>query len=160
MRTVRHVNLGVLAIQFTAVVIGPSAHAATTDDACALLTSAQVSAALGVAVGQGTYVTPTFHKTCTWTASTSGGGTVTLYLQSLAGYEGGKKLASLGTSATATPVGGIGDEAYYFNTNQLTSLAVKKGSVALKIAVYARIPVDKQQLIEKELALQVVPSVH
>jgi hypothetical protein len=157
MRTSTRMGLGLLAFQLAVDAMGSSASAATADDACALLTAAQVGAALGAAVGQGTYVTPTFHKTCTWTA-TGGGGTVTLYLQSLAGYEGGKKLASLGTSATATPVGGIGDEAYYFNTNKLTSLAVKKGSVALKIAVYARIPVDKQQVVEKELALQVVPK--
>ena len=128
MRTSTRFGLGLLAFQLAFDTTGSSASAATADDACALLTAAQVGAALGAAVGQGTYVTPTFHKTCTWTATTSGGGTVTLYLQSLAGYEGGKKLASLGTSATATPVGGIGDEAYYFNTNKLTSLAVKKGS--------------------------------
>ena len=43
-------------------------RAAEADDACVFLTTAQVSAAVGVAVSDGTYVTPTFKKTCTWTA--------------------------------------------------------------------------------------------
>jgi hypothetical protein len=147
-------RLGVLQLAAAATA---SSASATADDACALLSPEQVGAALGAAVGQGSFVTPAVHKTCTWTA-TGGGATVTLYLQSLSGYEGGKKLASLASSATVSPVGGIGDEAYYFNTGNLTSLAVKKGDAALKISVYAHIPTDKQKVIEKELALQVVPK--
>ncbi len=49
-------------------------RAADADDACALLTAAQVSAAVGVAAGDGTYVMPTFKKTCTWTVPNSAGG--------------------------------------------------------------------------------------
>jgi hypothetical protein len=131
------------------------AVAATPGDACSLLMPAQVTAALGVSVGAGTYVTPTFRKTCTWTATTSGGGSVTLNLQSPDQYEGGKKLASYGKSVSATLISGIGDEAYYFGTEKLASLFVKKGSVAFKVAVYAQIPVEKQQAAERALAMQV-----
>ena len=134
-----------------------SANAAPPRDACSLLTSEQVSAALGIPVGAGTYVAPTFKKTCTWNATTDGGGSLTLNLQGLGQYESGKKLVSVGKSVSATPASGIGDEAYYFGTDKVVSLIVKKGNSAFKIAVYALIPVDKQQAAEKDLALQVVP---
>jgi hypothetical protein len=126
-----------------------------TDDACSLLTTAQVSAGLGVPMGAGTYITPTFKKTCTWTATSNGGGTVTLNLQSLDQYEGGRKLASYGKSVSSTSIAGIGDDAYYSGTDKLISLVVKKGSVAFKVAVYAHLPLDEQRAVEKALALQV-----
>jgi hypothetical protein len=145
-----------VAIIIAATAMAPSTNAAAPGDACALLNSAQVGAALGVPVGAGTYVTPTFTKTCTWTATTSGGGTVTLNLQNLDQYAGGKKLASYGKSVSANPIGGIGDEAYYFGSDKLVSLAVKKGGGAFKVAVYAHdLPIEKQQAVEKALALQV-----
>ena len=140
-----------------AAAIAPSANAAPPGNACSLLTAAQVSAALGMPVGAGTYVAPTFKKTCSWNATTEGGGTVTLNLQGLQQYESGKKLAPYGKSVSATPIGGIGDEAYYFGTDKLVSLIVKKGNAAFKIAVYAQIPVEKQQAAEKALALLIVP---
>lgn len=126
-----------------------------TDDACSLLTTAQVSAGLGVPVGAGTYITPTFKKTCTWTATSNGGGTVTLNLQSIDQYEGGRKLASYGKSVSSTSIAGVGDDAYYSGTDKLISLVVKKGSVAFKVAVYAHLPLDEQRAVEKALALQV-----
>jgi hypothetical protein len=146
----------VIAICIFAAAVARSANAAPPDDACSLLTQAQVGAALGVSVGAGTYVMPTFKKTCTWTATTNGGGTVTLNLQSLDQYEAAKKSASYGNSVSATSIGGIGDEAYYFGADALVSLIAKKGSVAFKVAVYAHIPVEKRQAAEKTLALQVL----
>src|ERR1700684_3546657 len=89
--------------------IAHSANAATAEDACSLLPPEQVSAGIGVPMGDGTYIMPTFKKTCTWNATTNGGGTVTLNLQSLDQYDGGRKLASYGKSVSATSVGGIGD---------------------------------------------------
>jgi|HubBroStandDraft_2_1064218.scaffolds.fasta_scaffold454862_1 hypothetical protein len=139
-----------------AAAMAPMTNAATPGDACALLSAAQVGAALGVPVGAGTYVTPTFTKTCTWTATTSGGGSVTLNLQGLDQYEGGKKLASYGKSVSVNVISGIGDEAYYLGTDKLVGLIVKKGNVAFKVAVYAHdLPIDKQQTVEKTLAMQV-----
>jgi hypothetical protein len=137
--------------------IAPSANAAPPGDACSLLTAAQVSAALGMSVGAGTYVAPTFKKTCSWNATTDGEGTLTLNLQGLEQYENGKKLASYGKSVTATPIGGVGDEAYYVGNDKLVGLIVKKGNAAFKITVYAHIPVEKQQAAEKVLALLIVP---
>jgi hypothetical protein len=148
--------LPVVALFIVGTAVAYSANAAPPDDACALLTPAQVSAALGVPVGSGAYVTPTFKKTCTWSATTSGGGTVTLNLQSLDLFESGKKLASYSKSASTAPVSGLGDDAYYFVTGKLVSLIVKKGNAAFKVAVYAQIPIEKQEAAEKSLAVQAV----
>ena len=145
----------IAALIVSAVATGSADAAPPPSDACSLLTTAQVSAALGVPVGSGTYITPTFKKTCTWTAATSGGGTVTLNLQSLDQYEGGRKLASYGKSVSSTSIAGVGDDAYYSGTDKLISLVVKKGSVAFKVAVYAHLPLDEQRAVEKALALQV-----
>ena len=146
----------VIALSIVGAAIAQSASAAPPDDACSLLTPAQVSAALGAPVGAGTYVTPTFKKTCTWIATTSGDGTVTLNLQSIDQYQGGRKLASYGTSVSATSISGVGDDAYYFGSDKLVALVVKKGNAAFKVAVYAHVPVEKQRAVEKTLALQVV----
>jgi hypothetical protein len=143
------------AVIASAAMTGSAGAAPPSGDACSLLTMAQVSAALGVLVGDGTYITPTFKKTCTWTAATNGGGTVTLNLQSIDQYEGGRKLASYGKSVSSTSVAGIGDDAYYFSTDKLVGLVVKKGDTAFKVAVYAHLPLDRQQAVEKALALQV-----
>lgn len=133
------------------------ANAAPPEDACSLLTQAQVGAALGVPVNPGAYVTPTFKKTCTWNATTGGGGIVTLHLESLDEFEGGKTMAAMVKSASATPVGGVGDEAYYFGAGTLTALVVKKGPVAFKVALYAKnAALETQRSVEKTLALQVV----
>ncbi len=143
----------VFAVLIVSAAMTASADAAPpTDDACSLLTTAQVSTGLGVPVGAGTYITPTFKKTCTWTAIT--GGTVTLNLQSIEQYEGGRKLASYGKSVSSTSIAGIGDDAYYFSTDKLASLVVRKGDVAFKIAV-AHLPIERQLAVEKALALQV-----
>lgn len=56
----------------------------------------------------------------------------------------------------ATSIGGIGDDAYYFGTNKLVSLVVKKGNVSFKVAVYAHVSIEQQQAAEKALALQIV----
>jgi hypothetical protein len=146
----------VIAALIVSAAAASSAHAAPPpDDACSLLTTAQVSTALGAPVGAGTYITPTFKKTCTWTATTNGGGTVTVNLQSIAQYEGGRKLASYGNSVSSNSIAGIGDDAYYVGTDKLVGLVVKKGDVAFKVAVYAHLPIDEQRAVEKALALQV-----
>jgi len=132
-----------------------SANAAAPDDACALLTTAQVSAAVGVAVGDGTYVTPTFKKTCTWMPSDSASGirAITLNLQSPERFEGGKG----GVNVIAlTPASGIGDDAYYLGAGSTEGLFFRKGEHAFKIAVYTTQPLDKKRAMETALAKQVL----
>ena len=73
----------------------------------------------------------------------------------LTNMRAGKSWPSTGSQFT-TSIGGIGDDAYYFGTDKLVSLIVRKGNFAFKVAVYAHIPVEKQQAAEKSLALQIV----
>ena len=127
-----------------------TAFAAPVTDACSVLTAAQVSSAIGSTVANGTYITPDFKTTCTWTIPT--GGAVTLQLQTLQFFNAGK--GSL-ASAERESASGIGDEAYYLGMGATMGLAVRKGSAAFKIAVYIRnLAEDKRKAIEKTLAQQ------
>ncbi len=133
----------------------PSAAQADTD-ACTLLTPAQVGAAVGVPVSDGTHVTPTYVKTCTWTASGSSKVKfVTLYLQTAAAYDGGRQMANqmaaAGTGAAVKPAS-VGEDGYYFVTGEQAGLLVKKGSISFKVAVYATLPVDSKEAMELTLA--------
>ena len=56
----------IAAIFIVSATMAPSANAEPPDDACSLLTQAQVGAALSVSAGAGSYQTPTYKKTCTW----------------------------------------------------------------------------------------------
>ncbi len=130
-------------------------------DACTLLTPVQVAAAVGEPVRDGTHVTPTFVKTCTWTPSgKSKLASVTLNLQTAAFYDGGKRHATMAAAAAGKGTGikpaGIGDDAYYFVTGDQAGLFVKKGAVSFKVAVYARIPAEQKEAMELELAKKVL----
>ena len=154
-----------VAILVLAIPAVPSASAAPPNDACALVTQAQMSAALGVSVGAGTHVVPNSTKECTWTPT--GGGTkdvkyATLSFQDPSGYATGKMVAQQaevnqkeGAGSMATDSArGIGDDAYYASMGTgYTALLLKKGNVALKIAIYGEMPVDKKKAAEKTLAL-------
>jgi hypothetical protein len=100
---------------------------------------------------------PTFRNGCaaSWNATTSGGGYVTLALQTVAGFEGGKQLGQT-ASISLTSISGVGDDAYYLAVGDQVGLIVKKGNAAFKVAVYAHIPVESKKAKEKTLAQQVV----
>jgi hypothetical protein len=135
------------------------AHAET--DACTLVTPAQVGAVVGGAVSDGTHVTPTFVKTCTWTPSgKSKVVSVTLNLQTAAFHDGSKRQATMAAAAggkgTEMKPAGVGDDAYYFVTGDQAALFVKKGAVSFKVAVYAKLPVEEKEAMEIKLAKEVV----
>lgn len=126
------------------------ATAATPTDACMVLTAAQVSSAVGVKVGAGGHVTPTFTKTCTWTAS---GVIVTLNIQTLDMFNAAKNGPLAGMEVT--PAAGVGNDAFYMGVGSTVSLLVKKGSGAFKVAVYSsKLPLDQRKTVEKALAQQ------
>ena len=148
----------VVTVFIAGAAVAPSANAAPPDDACSLLTQAQVSAALSVSVGAGSYQTPTYKKTCTWnttTDATKGAKYVTLMLEGLDAHQAGK-IARQPKTNSVTPIGGIGDDAYYLAVGGNVGLNVKKRNVAFKIAVFGTLPVEKKQAMEKTLAQQVV----
>ena len=145
----------------TIIIVGaamaPSANAAPPDDACSLLTPAQVSAALSISVNAGVYM-GTYKKTCTWNATSvvpKSAKYVTLVLEALEAYEAGQAPGAL-KGVFITPISGIGDDAYYLGGGNNVGLIVKKGNVAFKVAVYGDIPIEKKQAMEKTLAQQVV----
>ena len=143
----RKANLAATAVA-AAASLSPVAAAPT--DACKLLTPVQVSAAAGVQVGAGTYVTPTFTRTCTWTAS---GTIVTLYLQPPGLFDAGRSAMAPGT--TITPVAGVGADAYYRVMGSIIELMVRKGDASFKVTIYSKAPIDSRKAAERTLALRV-----
>jgi hypothetical protein len=137
----------------------PSA-AQTNNDACTLLTPAQVGVAVGVSVADGKHVTPTYVKTCTWAVTgKSNVKFVTLYLQTAAAYDGGKQMArqmaTAGKGGQVKPAS-IGEDGYYFVIGDQVGLLAKKGGISFKVAVYATLPVDKKEVMELTLAKEVL----
>ena len=134
----------------------PPMVSAASDDACAVITAAQVSSALGVQMGAGEYVTPTFKRTCTWKASSNEGKIkfATLLLQPAEAFEKAKAIAA-SPSAKMDTLSGVGEGAYYVTVGDQVGLMVKEGGVAFKVAVYARATVDEKKAWEKALAAQV-----
>jgi hypothetical protein len=134
-----------------------AAHADT--DACTLVTAAQVSAAVHVAVGEGTHVMATFVKTCTWTPTgASSIKAVTVNVQTAAYYDGAKKVAM--QTAAAMPNAkvkavSVGDDGYYLVQVEMVSLFFKKSSASAKVTVYAKMPVDEIEAMELAIAKQV-----
>jgi hypothetical protein len=146
----------VIAAMFFLIAAAPAVNAVPIDDACVLLTTAQISSATTVEFGEGSYVTPRFKKTCTWTIKKPAGKTariVTLYLTTPEAFESSKR--PLVSTITVTPVPGVGDDAYYVTVGPQIVLMVKKGSAVFKMSVYGDIPPDTKQAMEKTLAQQV-----
>jgi hypothetical protein len=147
----------IAAIFIAGAAIALSASAAT-DDACSLLTQAQLKTVLSVSVGAGSYISPTDKRTCSWKGTGDAGKgakTVTLMLQTLDAFQAGKSLQV--KTIVVTPVSGIGDDAYYLAVGPNVGLIVKKGSATFKVAVYASdLTLEQKQAVEKTLALQVV----
>jgi len=111
-------------------------------------------------VGDGTHVTPTFVSTCIWNATgTADVKSVTLYLQTATAYDGDKQLAgqmsALSKRTTVQPAG-VGDDSYFFVAGDQVGLLVRKGSASFKVAVYARLPVDRKEAMELTLAREVL----
>lgn len=143
-----------------AVLVAAPAFAKSDGDACKLLTAAQVSAAAGFTVSEGTHVTPTFVKTCTWTGSNSSGAQfVTLNLQTAAFFDGAKRQSAVMAAAGGSvKPAGVGDDSFFVTQGTQVMLWVKKGGDAFKLAVYKQIPPGQKQDIELTLAKAVVPK--
>jgi hypothetical protein len=135
--------------------LSPPAFAAP-NDACSLLTPAEVGAALGTAAEAGQPVTPTDHKVCTWKAA-DGKSWATLMLQPASAYDGGMRLAAYsGGKLAPEQVAGLGEGAYFLPVGDQVGLMVKKGAVSFKVAVYQHGPVGPKETAEKALAGKVV----
>jgi hypothetical protein len=167
MRANTNVAALIVAMFVFGVFTTPSGATPASNDACSVVTQDQVSADVGVSVGPGEHVMPTAVKTCTWTATdtTKGVKYVTVSFWDPKGYDGGKRLAEQMAAQSkndkdAAPMAnasasGIGDDAYYTTMGSgYSGLMVKKGNVALKIAIYGDMPIEKKKTAERAIALQ------
>jgi len=154
-------TLTLTALSALTLVIGPRTFMATGrpsqgSDACTLLTTAQVSAALGTTVEDGKRVIPSSSRVCGW--APPGGPQIdakklTLTLMTLQSFENGKRPAN---GIEKSPLSGVGDDAIYIVTAGFgAALNVKKGSSAFQLRVGGFKP-DQEKAIEKALALQVL----
>ncbi len=126
--------------------------AAPPTDACAVLSSAQVSAAVGQTVGNGTGMGPGMMHTCTWTAQ---GMIVTLLVQQdTKMFDGGKGALA---ASQRSPASGVGEDAYYLGMGTSgTALWVKKDGGSFKMSVYTKkLSLDQVKQAEMTLAKQV-----
>ena len=127
-----------------------------TGDACSLLSTAQVTAALGTNVEPGKPVIASNPRVCGW-APPGGpkidGKKLTLTLMTLQSFENGKKPAE---GIEKKPLSGVGDDAIYITTGGFgTGLNVKKGAGAFQLRV-GGFKKDQEMEIEKTLALEVL----
>lgn len=154
MSKIRFGALCVALLCFIAMVIPSVARADT--DACAVLTPAQIGAAVGVPVSDGKHVTPTNVKTCLWNPSgRSNVRFVSLYLQTAEAYDGGKQMAGrmvAGHKGAAVIPAKVGDDGYYFIAGDQVGLLVKKGGASFKITVYAKLSIEQKKAMELTLA--------
>ena len=124
-----------------------SRTAAAQATPCSLLTSPQVTAAVGVSVGA---AQPIANTGCQWSGPHM---IVTVSL-----WDGNKweKMKAPMPGMERTPVSGLGDDAFYTTIGpasgkQFVTLSVKKGSTAYLIKVYGP-SVAEQMSMEKTLA--------
>ena len=132
------------------------------DEACTLLTQAQLSAALEIPVNPGEPIGR--PSACQW-AGKGRFATLTI-MQPLGGKSGIDRFNAGKTSTmpgiTTEPVSGVGDEAYYIYFSNTTraglGLVVKKGSSAFEVRVYG-FDIDKAKLVAKSLCQTVAGKI-
>jgi hypothetical protein len=134
---------------------GGTAYAVPPSDACSLVTTAQVSTALGVTVGTGKGSVP---RECEWSQPGAGGKGV---LVEILGPMGSMTPVNRFNTAkmpvpriVKTPISGLGDDAVYVETSG-AALYVKKGDFVFQIRVHG-FPLEEIKAKEKTLALDVM----
>ncbi len=147
----------ILAACVLSFVTASPAATAPKIDACSMLTQAQVSAVLGVAVQPGRHIVASAPHLCGWAPSggpSAGGKKLTVAFKTIQAFEIGKTPIQ---GITKTPVSGIGDDAYYATAKGMgTTLSVRKGNVAFDLELYSNAPVAQVKASEKDLALQIL----
>jgi len=116
---------------------GSDVRSPADPEACALLTTAEVSKALDVTSVAGVRLVASSPEACIWSDDANHGGDhrrVTLSIMPLAGFQIGKSGAN--KRITIEPASGIGDEAYYeLFTADSPFLVVRKGNAAFNVRV-------------------------
>ena len=155
--TARSVAVLVPVVTFALMLVASGVRAAgaqVPSNPCAQVTAAQVSAALGEAVGAGQQAGT---KTCSWSADKPTHQIVTLMFSPPGDWTTRKTRQMPGT--TKASVSGVGDDAIAETLGNLTTLFVKKGSTIFMVRVYG-VPSSARQLaIEKPIAQTVASKV-
>ncbi len=142
----------VIACIFAAATFGSRTAAAQAASPCSLLSSAQVTAAVGVTVGA---PQPIANTGCSWSAPHM---IVTLSLWD-GSASGWSKMKTPIAGMEKTPVAGLGDDAVVTTLGtapkQFVTLSVKKGGTAYLFKVYGPSPTE-QLSMEKTLAANVL----
>jgi hypothetical protein len=133
--------------------------AAPPSDPCALLTTAEASAALGGTVSGGK---PIAGGVCQWSQQGKPGDVLLKLDVDLITPDRYARMKS-GFVGTVTPVSGLGDDAFYATLQRgkttLTTLNVKKGGAAVVIRVTGGTkPAQEYQAKEKAVAQALVPK--
>ena len=149
----RHFMIGVICV--LAGMGSKTAAAQSPAAPCSLLSSAQVSAAVGATAGEGK---PIANTGCSWSVASPH------IIASLSLWDGNKwdqmKVPLPGT--TNTPVAGLGDDAVFSSMGsdvKFISLSVKKGSTVFVLKVYG-VDEAKQHSAEQTLAANVLANLH
>jgi hypothetical protein len=146
----RQLRAGVSTVVLVALTMVSAKAWAATDDACSLVTQAEVTAALGSPVQAGTYDTPSFKRTCTFNSGK--GELVTVNVMSETMFKASTS-NSMGLRQVV-PVSGVGDEAY-FVTQGNTLMLARKGSAGIKVAIYSK-SLSKDQIEGKEKSIAAI----
>ena len=153
---------GIIGVLFFAST-GTSVWAGTgTNEACSLLTQAQVSAVLGVSVSSGKDTVPGASRSCTWSepgATMVSGKSVRLEILGPLGsmtpvdrFE--KNVKKPVDKMPRTPLSGVGDDAVYLGGGNMggVRLYVRKGSSVIHVVVSGFSKDDQTKMLEKNLA--------
>jgi len=135
----------------TASALPALGQAPPANDACPLLTAAEVSAVVGIASLPGRPFLGSQHV-CYFAADTSYDTppSVTLMVMTTQAFQ---NQGHLGGSLTAHPLSGLGDEAFYVGGGSYFKVAVRKGSRALSVTIVPGGEVSPAQVLDMEKAL-------
>ena len=149
MRSV-HTAVSVLLLT-TATALPVLGQGARGNEACPLLTAAEVSAVLGIASLPGRPFLGS-KSVCYFAADTTYATQPSVTLMVMTPLEF-KSQGNLGGSLTAHPLTGLGDEAFYVGGNSYFKVAVRKGSRALSVTIVPGGKVTPAQVLDMEKAL-------
>jgi hypothetical protein len=155
MRLERTMVITIWALVFSTVVVQAQSQAADSGNACSLVTTSQVGAALGGDVAAGESTVP---KKCRWKQTGPAGLVADLDLWDPKTVDSAKSTATM-TRGTVTAVPGLGDDAFYLSRTQVQSeiLYVKKGSRAFSVHIMGKnLSSEEMRAKEKALAQNVV----
>ena len=161
--TLRH-SLG--SIYALTLIVCTSVHAAS-NDACALLTPAQVSTALGATVGDGEPISPTHREYCSLDEAGKAGGSgrnAHLSIIDQRKFTVGKTPMS---GIETMPESGLGDEAYWSKARGMVYvLSVRKGGSYIRVQsrtnkdafAKANTPAldEEDKAVDRKLALEIL----